>query len=70
MIDIPASYHHRAGGLSFTDGHSEIRCWRDLRTMRPITPPYNGTYNLALNFKTPNNLDVFWLQERTTRPVR
>jgi prepilin-type N-terminal cleavage/methylation domain-containing protein len=22
--DMPASYHHRAGGLSFADGHSEI----------------------------------------------
>src|ERR1043165_3569027 len=25
FYDFPASYHHRAGGLSFVDGHSEIK---------------------------------------------
>ncbi|MFM8356951.1 MAG: type II secretion system protein, partial [Verrucomicrobiota bacterium] len=25
VVDYPASYHNRAGGLSFADGHSEIR---------------------------------------------
>src|SRR6266851_7483910 len=29
IVDFPASYHNRAGGLSFVDGHSEIRKWRD-----------------------------------------
>jgi prepilin-type N-terminal cleavage/methylation domain-containing protein/prepilin-type processing-associated H-X9-DG protein len=27
--DIPASYHGGSGGLSFADGHAEIRKWRD-----------------------------------------
>ena len=27
--DIPASYHGRAGGLSFADGHAQIRKWTD-----------------------------------------
>ena len=28
-IDYPASYHNGAGGISFGDGHAEIRKWRD-----------------------------------------
>jgi len=29
IVDYPASYHNRAGGFSFADGHSEIRKWLD-----------------------------------------
>jgi hypothetical protein len=32
----PASYHNRAGSLNFADGHSEIKRWRDSRTMPPL----------------------------------
>jgi prepilin-type N-terminal cleavage/methylation domain-containing protein len=63
IVDYPASYHNRAGGLSFVDGHSEIRKWRDARTM-PTLRPGQG---LSLNVSSPNNPDVFWLMERTTR---
>jgi prepilin-type processing-associated H-X9-DG protein len=28
-VDGPAAYHNNAGGLSFADGHSEIKKWRD-----------------------------------------
>jgi prepilin-type processing-associated H-X9-DG protein len=28
IVDLPASYHNSAGGLSFADGHAEIRKWR------------------------------------------
>jgi hypothetical protein len=63
IVDYPASYHNRAGGLSFVDGHSEIRKWRDARTM-PTLRPRQG---LSLNVSSPNNPDVFWLMERTTR---
>src|SRR5437870_2755146 len=44
IIDFPASYHNGAGGISFSDGHSEIRKWRDART-RPA-PQYNNNLNL------------------------
>ena len=33
LPDLPASYHNRAGGLAFADGHSEIKRWRDPRTI-------------------------------------
>jgi prepilin-type processing-associated H-X9-DG protein len=61
MIDFPASYHGGAGGVAFVDGHSEIHKWRDRRTTPPI-----GRLN-ALNVPSPNNVDVFWLMERSTR---
>ena len=63
IVDYPASYHNRAGGFSFADGHSEIKRWLDSRT----TPPLNK--NLQLNVPSANNKDVIWLQERCTRKV-
>jgi len=64
FYDLPGSYHHRAGGFSFADGHSEIRRWRDERTMPPLV--YGG--NVQDQTNSPNNQDVAWLQERSTRP--
>jgi len=61
MIDFPASYHAGAGGLSFVDGHSEIHKWRDPRT----TPAVGKLF--SLNVLSPNNQDVYWLMERSTR---
>jgi prepilin-type N-terminal cleavage/methylation domain-containing protein len=57
-VDAPATYHNRAGGLSFADGHSEIRKWRD-----------RGLYeNKNATAWTPRDggVDHFWLQERST----
>ncbi len=66
LWDYPASYHHRAGGASFADGHSETKRWQDDRTVRPIL---KGAY-WRISYRTPNNPDVVWLQERATRRVR
>lgn len=62
IIDFPASYHNGAAGISFADGHAEIRKWVDQRTKPP--PKYNG--QLALNVASPNNQDMIWLAERTS----
>lgn len=61
IVDFPASYHNRAAGFAFADGHSEIHRWLDPRTYNPKLP---------LNQPTPNNRDVLWMQERSTRPSR
>jgi prepilin-type N-terminal cleavage/methylation domain-containing protein len=61
IVDYPASYHHRAPGFSFADGHSEIHRWRDGRTMPALTT------TLQLNVSSPNNPDVYWMQEHSTR---
>jgi prepilin-type N-terminal cleavage/methylation domain-containing protein len=63
IVDYPASYHNRAGGLSFADGHSEVKKWLDGRT----TPQLKKRQEIPLNVDSPNNPDVFWLMERTTR---
>ncbi|MBI2949152.1 MAG: type II secretion system protein, partial [Verrucomicrobia bacterium] len=62
IIDFPASYHNGAAGLSFADGHAEIKKWLDPRTKPPVK--YNN--NLTLNVASPGNLDIVWLADRTT----
>ena len=63
--DYPASYHNRAGGFSFADGHAEIKKWRDDRTMPPIN--IGGAWNATEYVPSPRNQDVFWMQDRSTR---
>lgn len=58
IVDYPASYHNRAAGFSFADGHSEIHKWRDARTCPPLQT------ELQLNVSSPNNPDVVWMQDR------
>ena len=65
--DMPASYHHRAGGLSFADGHSEIKRWRDPRTMPPMK---KGAMLSPLFAPSSNNVDIVWMQDRGTRKYR
>jgi prepilin-type N-terminal cleavage/methylation domain-containing protein/prepilin-type processing-associated H-X9-DG protein len=60
--DMPASYHNGAGGLSFVDGHAEIRRWRDPRTTPPLRPGVQWSGGIS-----PRNQDIIWLQERATR---
>ena len=64
--DLPAYYHGRAGGLSFADGHSEIRRWKDARTMQPVL---KGTNQFPGALLQPGNRDIIWLQERATRQI-
>ena len=66
FYDYPASYHNGAGGFSFADGHAEIHRWRDPRTMPPLQK--DGLIPDVLS--SPNNPDVLWLQERSTRRIR
>jgi len=62
LVDCPASYHNGAGGITFADGHAEIKRWVDPRTK----PPIRKGINLGLIVASPNNRDVIWLQERST----
>jgi prepilin-type N-terminal cleavage/methylation domain-containing protein/prepilin-type processing-associated H-X9-DG protein len=66
IIDFPASYHNGAAGLSFADGHAEIKKWVDPRTR----PPVKNSSTLALNVASPNNRDMMWLADRTTIPTK
>jgi prepilin-type N-terminal cleavage/methylation domain-containing protein/prepilin-type processing-associated H-X9-DG protein len=64
IIDYPASYHNGACGISFSDGHAEIKKWRDARTRAPVNYDIS---KLPLNVASPNNQDIIWLSDRTTR---
>jgi prepilin-type processing-associated H-X9-DG protein len=63
FFDFPAFYHNNACGIAFTDGHSEIHKWLDARTMRPI-----GRTSIVMlpGTPSPNNKDVFWIQDHAT----
>jgi prepilin-type N-terminal cleavage/methylation domain-containing protein/prepilin-type processing-associated H-X9-DG protein len=61
-VDHPASYHNRACGISFCDGHAEIHKWTD---------PAVYNYSLAdaaakLDPSPVNPFDLQWLQLAST----
>jgi len=58
IVDFPASYHNRAGGFAFADGHSEIHRWLDGRVSTPTA---------IVSTTVPFSPDVFWLQDHSTR---
>ncbi len=57
--DFPASYHNRAGGVSFADGHAEIKKWRDKQILNPPNP-------ISSVRNDPSATDYTWLAERST----
>ena len=63
--DFPGIYHNDATMFSFADGHCEKKRWLDERTKNP---PENADGTIPNRIiTTPNNKDVYWMQERTTR---
>jgi prepilin-type processing-associated H-X9-DG protein len=58
-VDIPATYHNGSGGLSFADGHAELRKWRDPTVLQQNNPTFTAAR------QTPPT-DLQWLQERAT----
>jgi prepilin-type processing-associated H-X9-DG protein len=56
-VDIPASYHNTAGGLSFADGHAEIKKWRDSKMIHAQTTDV---------LRDPNSDDLSWLIGRSS----
>ena len=69
LYDLPASYHGTAGGLSFADGHSEIRKWSDGRTTPPLVTEGN-IFDGTTGVSSAGNRDVAWLQDHATRPTQ
>jgi prepilin-type N-terminal cleavage/methylation domain-containing protein/prepilin-type processing-associated H-X9-DG protein len=57
-VDAPASHHQGAAGISFADGHAEMKRWRDpaLLQHRFTIPPQPRD----------GRRDLRWLQERST----
>jgi len=61
--DGPANYHGGGCGFSFADGHSEVKKWKDGRTLALRT-----TYSTSFPFSSAqlSNQDIRWVQERTS----
>ena len=57
--DVPATRHGSSGGLSYADGHSEIKRWRDANIQN-----YKGTKGQVLG--DPSSGDAYWLEQRAT----
>jgi prepilin-type N-terminal cleavage/methylation domain-containing protein/prepilin-type processing-associated H-X9-DG protein len=61
-VDHPASYHNRANGISFCDGHAEIHKWMD-----PAVYNYSLADAAAGQDPTPAiPIDLHWLQAAST----
>ena len=58
-VDVPATYHCGAGSFSFADGHSEIRKWKDPRTLQTKGWPWVSA----------NNVDIDWLQSKSSAKI-
>jgi prepilin-type processing-associated H-X9-DG protein len=56
-VDLPATRHNHGAVFSFADGHAEYRKWQNAATSSTALLP---------NTESPNNPDIFWLQQRTT----
>jgi len=62
--DLPGIYHNLACGFSFVDGHSELKKW--LGWMPPMH--YQDAYWQNASFQVPNDPDIAWMQDHSTRP--
>ncbi len=65
-VELPASHHNGACSLSFADGHSETKTWRDPTLKQPVR--FNNDFSWWSGTIPPQNRgDHQWLQERTGR---
>jgi len=62
ITDRPASYHNKACGILFVDGHAEIHKWLDPWAGAPLVDG-GYLYNMMKGVR-----DMQWLKERTTEP--
>lgn len=65
IVDVPASYHNGACGISFADGHAEIHKWLDPRTKIPA----KGVAGLNV-IPSPKNNDMLWMSDRASVQIK
>ena len=61
--DVVGSTHNGSGGLSFADGHAEIKKWEDDNTRWPVEQ-VNPCPVYIKGLRSPN--DLKWLRDRTS----
>jgi len=62
--NLPATYHNRACGFTFADGHSEIHRWLAGTTFQPVTK-VNLVGGVAVGS---DQRDVLWVSQHATAP--
>lgn len=66
--NLPASYHNRACGLSFADGHSEIHQWKRAATCQPVRETLTHiTYTVT---DAPGSADIAWMINHCSSPLK
>lgn len=65
-VDLPGSNHGGSAALSYADGHSELRRWRQERTKPPSRP---DAAELPIAIPDGQREDFDWLMLRSTRAV-
>jgi len=63
-VDLPAAYHNGSGGISYADGHSEIKKWRDGRVLEGLKANFDNVF--PSDPKQAPAIDLTWLQVRST----
>jgi len=67
--DGPGTSHGGACGFSFSDGHSEIKKWKDGRsTSKVMLATY--LYGFPFGQRQANSLDIQWMQDRTSAKLK
>jgi prepilin-type N-terminal cleavage/methylation domain-containing protein/prepilin-type processing-associated H-X9-DG protein len=61
--DVVSSTHNGSGGMSFADGHAEIKSWQDDNTKWPVEQ-VNPCPVYTKGLRSPN--DLAWLRDRTS----
>jgi prepilin-type N-terminal cleavage/methylation domain-containing protein len=67
-IDCPASYHVNAGGISFADGHAQIKKWMDQTVLSEWSATIkqgNPSFTRLAPSQDPP-MDLIWLQNAST----
>jgi prepilin-type N-terminal cleavage/methylation domain-containing protein/prepilin-type processing-associated H-X9-DG protein len=68
-IDFPASYHNHGCGMSYADGHSQIKIWHDATVLYQVVPPTIQPGNPNFTRLPPSQnpaVDLAWLQNIST----
>jgi prepilin-type N-terminal cleavage/methylation domain-containing protein len=64
FVDLPASYHNRAGFFVFADGHAEIHKWLDPGTAEPVKYAAYAPARITQSVQR----DWRWVMQRTSEP--
>lgn len=62
LVNFPGTFHNKAGGLTFADGHAEIHRWKDPRTTVPYKPGQKKEFTGGMG----TNPDLKYLRTHAT----